>query len=550
MQLNVNMQSMTIEQVLALRHRNIADLADVVRRDLLLHLRIGDIPRRQESIAEQLIEIESEVDPNTFNTNKTFVQVTEALVAKLPRVGQQLDNLSQHRDQVFALAAVEWQSTSENMLGNAVVISGSWDGTIKTASRSVPTVKRMGSPVLALELLTGRQQVAVGMQDSTVALVSIENWTGRIKEKTMTLDGHTGPVCALAWLQNRGWLASAAEGVTVWQLSPTSSKDTPEIRWRVGMHDGAVRGMCWVHSNLSDQIWLALAPLHGQTTSLWDLQTSIQPAFTVRESVPEGSTVTSVIALNDARIATGTTSGSITAWDVAKTGMKLASNQNCHSLAVCALVATGREQLASASADASVKLWHLQRRQCHHLVHNSEMFELVLLAILEGHNGPVHAVAHLPKRGWLASGGSDGSVRLWRSALRKIEVTAMSHIGRGSTPSDHSEEAFLSHSATQNPNNYDCGHDAKVEPAIKSLCSFCGNKNIDTSSITCLFCGELLDEEINACEDVTRTNASLNLDMMDDVARLARDNGTSCSYCSTLNVGTSVTCVQCGELLL
>ena len=44
MQLNVNMQSMTIEEVLALRKKQSLELAEVVSRDLSSRIPVGDIP--------------------------------------------------------------------------------------------------------------------------------------------------------------------------------------------------------------------------------------------------------------------------------------------------------------------------------------------------------------------------------------------------------------------------------------------------------------------------------------------------------------------------
>lgn len=540
MQLNINMQSMTIEQVLSMRQKQCRDLADVVRRDLSNHIRIGDIPRRQEEIAEQLSVIESEVDVNTFNGNAKFVEATKALVAQLPRVGEQLQSFPLHQAPIFALAVVEQQTSADG----TVVISGSWDGTLGTIGENTRCFERMESPVLALTVLMGREEVAVGMQDRTVSLVSTRALKGSRREMApVKLSGHSGPVCALAWLQHRGLLACGSDGVIVWQLNPYSSgNDCPEIRWRVGMADGVVRGMCWINPKVSSgHLWLASAPLDGQSTSLWDLErheSITLPAITLNEDFAR-SKVTAVISLDNALIVTGTTSGSITAWDVMASGTKLISKLGCHHLAVCTLAVVDKMKFASASADTTVKLWQLQQGQRQHPSEDvSSSFELNLVATLEGHSGPVHALAHFPERGWLASGGTDGSVQLWRSAIRHVD--AIVKVSPSKKQFSTTVNATLSHSHS------------------KSLCEFCGATNTDTTSVTCVSCGELVGpklpyraESINQCSGprVAGQKVRPRLDIETNTHSLSRPNDSKCPYCFAFIVGSSVTCVECGELL-
>ncbi|MEZ4710313.1 MAG: BTAD domain-containing putative transcriptional regulator [Caldilineaceae bacterium] len=57
------------------------------------------------------------------------------------------------------------------------------------------------------------------------------------------------------------------------------------------------------------------------------------------------------------------------------------------------------KQLASASADGAVRIWHVQSGE--------------LLHTLTGHTAAVNAIAYAPDGATLASGGRDGDVRLW-----------------------------------------------------------------------------------------------------------------------------------------
>ena len=440
MQLNINMQSMTIEQVLAQRQKQCLELADVVGRDLASHVRAGDIPRRQAELARRLSAIEAEPDVNVFNGNAKFVEVTEALLELLPRAGDELEVFQLHRQPVFALAAATAEqhtppSAGRGGGGGALVVSGSWDGAIAltgeaassssststttttttTTTTSVSARREVGSPVLSLEPLACCGLVAVGLQDRTVSLVPPSaSWRsggggGGLEAK---LDGHPGPVTALAWLPERGWLACGSEGVVVWQLLAAGGRlqAQPEVRYRVGEADGVVRGMCWVGAGSPSgrRFRLASAPLHGQATVVWELgqrESDARPAVTLRERAA-GAAVTAIISLGQqALVVTGTTAGSITVWDtaaVASMQQQAASNRSSHRRAVCALAACGDDawEFASASADGTVKLWRLlpcsplgQQRGSGAAAAAADaraFLELSLLATLEGHSAPVH----------------------------------------------------------------------------------------------------------------------------------------------------------------
>jgi WD40 repeat protein len=67
--------------------------------------------------------------------------------------------------------------------------------------------------------------------------------------------------------------------------------------------------------------------------------------------------------------------------------------------------------IASSSADTTIKLWQLPARDG---VSAAADGALRAVQTLRGHTDAVHALAVIPARGWLASGSSDGSVRLWR----------------------------------------------------------------------------------------------------------------------------------------
>ena len=70
--------------------------------------------------------------------------------------------------------------------------------------------------------------------------------------------------------------------------------------------------------------------------------------------------------------------------------------------------------LASGGDDGSVRIWDPVTGEQR--------------AALAGHAGPVTAVAIAPDGTWLASGGDDGSVRIWDPATGQLDTVRTEHI--------------------------------------------------------------------------------------------------------------------------
>ena len=106
----------------------------------------------------------------------------------------------------------------------------------------------------------------------------------------------------------------------------------------------------------------------------------------------------SSVAMEPGLLATGRFDHTVRLWELANgTCTAVLSGFSRRVLAV----AVGLGKVAGADADGQIRVWST--------THFDEC-----LAVLEGHAGPVHALAFgRPASGWLASGGADGKVTLF-----------------------------------------------------------------------------------------------------------------------------------------
>jgi hypothetical protein len=204
------------------------------------------------------------------------------------------------------------------------------------------------------------------------------------------------------------------------------------------------------------------------------------------------------------------------------------------------------------------------------------------------------ALASLPEQGWLASGGSDGSVRLWRCALRRVgggrtpAAAAAAAAARAATPTGIGPPAPALRPATPSTDRLLLALNDQVSTSVAlpaRLCAACGASNRTSSAVTCLSCGELLDSgcgrggtprptkprartaatghhhvDARAASTVARGHGDAchgalpaAHSMPSNLGASAREGGgghaKACAECGWRNTGTNVTCAACGELL-
>ena len=419
MQLNINMQSMTIEQVLALRQKQCLELAEVVKRDLASHAAVGDIPQRQSAADVVRHRIEVEPDTNVFNDNGRFVQATEATLAQLPRQGDEMVSLDKvHTGTVVCLAA--------GCTGAPPLISGGLDGAMVlhgSAERLKPVKfsnqehTGLPTPVLCVEMMHPLPCAAVGLFDHTVRIAELTSQSERQR-----LVGHAGPVTALAWDPKACWLASGSSTgeICAWELDSMQAHANPtmmeQCKCVLTGHTDAVRSLVWLkdgllasgsldgtvrivrvekkaHSNALGGEFVQLLERHnGPVTAL---ATASKPENASRAS-EHNSQAAGVLV-------TASADRSMCVWD--STTFELVTEVlKCHDLGICALAAlTKHHQIATASADATIKTWRL--------LPNNAVEQMLTM---QGHVGAVHSLCYIESRGWLASGGTDNTIRLWR----------------------------------------------------------------------------------------------------------------------------------------
>ena len=240
--------------------------------------------------------------------------------------------------------------------------------------------------------LDGRTLLASGSNDATMRI-----WDPATSIRLAVLEGHTGPVntvCAFT-LDGRTLLASGDDGaVRIWD--PATS-----IRLAVlEGHTGPVNTVCAF--TLDGRTLLASGD--DGAVRIWD------PATSIRLAVLEGHTrsVNAVCALTlDGRtlLASGGGDRTVRIWDPAASApLAVLEGHTGWLSTMCAFTLDGRTLLASGGGDRTVRIWDPATN--------------APLAVLEGHTGWLSTMCAftLDGRTLLASGGSDRTVRIWDPA--------------------------------------------------------------------------------------------------------------------------------------
>jgi WD40 repeat protein len=328
-------------------------------------------------------------------------------------------NLEDHQGRVSALAA----------LPDGRVVSASADHTLRVwdveSGKALATLEGHRGPVSTVTVLPDGRVVS-GSEDNTLRV-----WNVASRKCLATLKGHDGPVWAVAALPD-GCIVSASSDMTlrIWDIKFRKPRTTlighgHMVRAMVVLPDGRIVSgsdtELRVWDVVSEQLPTVLSGQAGgiaamatlpdgrivvsrdKTLWVWDVDS--------RRALPlqgHGYGLMAVAVLPDGRVVSGG-SDSLCVWDV-ESGRVVANFRGHHR--ILAVLPDGR--LVSVTGDRTLRVW------------GGDLGKP--LATLEGHQGPVSAVATLAD-GRIVSGSHDQTLRIWDIESGQMAATLEGHQG-------------------------------------------------------------------------------------------------------------------------
>jgi len=295
------------------------------------------------------------------------------------------------------------------------LLSASWDGTARLWSipdgALVATFPHSRTPVYQALFSPDEQQIATAGSDRLIRLFDVAT-----QQLRSTLAGHSETVVVLAWSPANNLLASASADRTLRLWHPDRSAQPAPAP-----HAGAV----WSVAFTSDGQRLASAGRDG-SVRLWN----VASGALVEVLRGPGKGIDSVAISDDgAWIAAGCRDRSIWLWNLVDGASSELRGHTGTVQQVAFDRRTGR--LVSMGSDGTVRQWDLARQREVEAPRISDQAlatigiraagatgertrpDLPPPYVLAGHRGAVLALGHDRSGSRLASGGADGTVRLW-----------------------------------------------------------------------------------------------------------------------------------------
>lgn len=347
----------------------------------------------------------------TADAKSTWVRLWDAKTGKLIR------NIQGHTSGIRSLN-FNVDSTS--------IVTGSSDGTVKLfdpkTGTTQKTIQAHTMPITAAIFHPDGKSFATASWDRTITL-----WDTSTGQALRTLKGHTRVITNLAFGNQGQWLASSSVDKTaiLWKVADGTQlrvfKGHPDWLYSVAIspdgttlatggwnnevrlfststgvrlrtlagHTSAIRSLAFS----PDSLRLASAS-YDRSIRLW----STQSGALLRILQPRNHYISHVaFSLDGSKLLSSTWDTNADLWELAdaQPDKTLYDSAATHQIAV----SPNQEQLATASADGTIKLFRLKDSQ--------------LTIAINAHTRPVNAVAYHPSGQLIASGSDDRTAALW-----------------------------------------------------------------------------------------------------------------------------------------
>ncbi len=290
-----------------------------------------------------------------------------------------------------------------------LLASSSLDGTVglweAPSGRPVATLQGHSGQVNGVALSGDGGLLASGGQDGTIRL-----WEAPSRRALATLQGHTGAVNGVALSADGGLVAGGGEDWTVRLWDVASGRPLAALQG----HTGGIWGAA-----LSADGRLVASGSSDGAIKLWEVPSG-RPLATLQA---HGGPALDVALSADGGLLAGGFDGAVRLWEV-PSGRLLATLQAHGGWVLGVALSADGAVVAGGIFSGTVQLWEATRPADSAGAPSGSPGRP--LATLEGHSGPVRCVALNGDGRLVASGGVDGTVQLWEATRPADSVGAPS----------------------------------------------------------------------------------------------------------------------------